>query len=650
MHQRQTSFCIAIAFYHHLLADEFRHLWRHYNTLHRNRLHFPPDPFPSNDDQSTPHFTEEQISRVYIPRLAPQRNTIDEVALLSAISSLYTGPDLTYFYRPDYSLHIPPDRYPRTTVPFAPPPQQPPFEQDTQAQPDSTIQLEPSSYTQALPPSPYTIRSASDTNMATAEGGSMPEESPRASTPQLGPASSPSALQSPTTTPSIPIASDISFADSAALSTATRPPPGFPHATVTDTIRQTARDTVAQHLRTVTEHQTKISQELSQHIRTSQEQSSKNIQDLTQQVSQLCQTLAQIPKRSFNPPPMYPPLDPPIRRPTSEFTRRSSLTNTTPLFDENEATPTTQRDRPLCQLTSINYIYTTFDVCTTHNSGTSLLPSSSQFHDAQETSPSSSTPQLAERLADALRESRESPPLNMDTFLYHPKPTKLTEADMDRFARKPLEEMTQAETYAFADQLEQYLTLDSVNPDLREEARALRSLTRYIRWQTIAKWLRLYANSASQFQYSKAFFWRYKYDNFAHECVPRSHRPPDLTESINRLTQTFIDHFNPQQQTFTRPNQNTRFRSNNYQSNNPNNNQQQNQQNQFQNNQQPQQQQSPYRPNNNNNNNNGRQRPFNTNQQRPFNNQNNQQPSTQQQANSKSTISTSSATISTTTE
>ena len=651
----RTSFSTVIAFYQTLLHHELRHLQQHYNLLFARRTPNRGAALSFPDIHQSPQFTEEQIQSVYIPRLAPQRTTIDDVALLSTISSPYVGPDLTHFYRPDYSLHVLPDRNPRTNLPFTPPAQQQPSEPDTQAQPASTPHIEQTPLPQAVPPSPITIYSSSDTNMATAEGGSLPDESSRVITPQLGPANSPATAESPSTTSPLPAIAETSTpTDTTLLTTTARPPPGFPHSTVADAIRQTARDAVTQQLRTVTEQQTKTSNDLTQHIRTTHEQTSKATQDLAQQVqatsqqlqqmqqqvTQLCQTFAQPPKRSLMLPSAYPPLEPPSRRSFPDFTRRSSYMTAWPPTDDLETTPITLRDRPIAQ--SPQSIASTRPLTFAERAAANTS-TSPQFYDAQETSSSSTSPPIAERIADALRESREPRPLNLETFLNNPKPPKLTEDDMERFARKSMDDLTQAETYAFADQLEQYLTLDQTNPDLREEARALRSLTQYIRWTTLAKWLKLYANPSSQFQYSKTAFWRHKYDNFAHECVPRSHRPPDLTESINRLTQTFINHFNPQQQqTNNRSNQNFRFRNNYNQSQtNQSQNQQGNQQANQQQNQQSQNQQTSqqqqYRPNNNNNynnNNNGRPRLFNNNQPRPFNNQNNQQPFNQQQRTS----------------
>ena len=258
-----TSFSSVLDFYQNFIHHELRHLQQHYNLLFARRTPNRGDTLSFPDINQSPHFTDEQIQSVYIPHLAPQRTTIDDVALFSTISSPYVGPDLTHFYRPDYTLHVLPDRNPRTDVPFTPPAQQQPAEPDTQAQPASTPHIEQTPLPQAVPPSPITIYSSSDTNMATAEGGSLPDESSRVITPQLGPANSPAAAESPSTTPPLPaIAEATTTTDTTILATTARPPPGFPHSTVADAIRQTARDAVTQQLRTVTEQQTKTSNEL----------------------------------------------------------------------------------------------------------------------------------------------------------------------------------------------------------------------------------------------------------------------------------------------------------------------------------------------------------------------------------------------------
>ena len=62
----------------------------------------------------------------------------------------------------------------------------------------------------------------------------------------------------------------------------------------------------------------------------------------------------------------------------------------------------------------------------------------------------------------------------------------LTEDDMERFARKQPERLTEQQTHAFADQLEQYLIYDYDNPDYIDERNALRHLAQYIKWKILA--------------------------------------------------------------------------------------------------------------------------------------------------------------------
>ena len=116
----RTSFPLVIAFYKNFLHHEFRHLTHHYQFLFAQRAPNRGTSLLFDDIHHTPHFTAEQTRSAYIPRLAPQRVTIDEIALLSTISSAYAGPDLMHFYRPDYTLHVLPDRNPRTNTPFTP--------------------------------------------------------------------------------------------------------------------------------------------------------------------------------------------------------------------------------------------------------------------------------------------------------------------------------------------------------------------------------------------------------------------------------------------------------------------------------------------------------------------------------------------------
>ena len=76
---------------------------------------------------------------------------------------------------------------------------------------------------------------------------------------------------------------------------------------------------------------------------------------------------------------------------------------------------------------------------------------------------------------------------------------------------------------------------DRNNPDYIDEGNALRRLAQYIKWKTLASWLQLYANPTIRFRFSKREFWRRKYDEHAHFCMPQPHQTPDITESIDRL-------------------------------------------------------------------------------------------------------------------
>ena len=138
---------------------------------------------------------------------------------------------------------------------------------------------------------------------------------------------------------------------------------------------------------------------------------------------------------------------------------------------------------------------------------------------------------------------------------------------MERFARKQPERLIEQQTRAFADQLEQYLMHDRDHPDYIDEGNVLRRLAQYIKWRTLALWLQLYANPTIRFRFSKREFWRRKYDEHAHFCMPQPHQTPDITESIDRLTRNLearLDLTIPQQ-----ANQNTQNRNYNNQQNRP---------------------------------------------------------------------------------
>ena len=75
------------------------------------------------------------------------------------------------------------------------------------------------------------------------------------------------------------------------------------------------------------------------------------------------------------------------------------------------------------------------------------------------------------------------------------------------------------------------------------------NLSRHTKPSLLCAWLQLYANPTVQFSYPKTLFWRHKYDENAHRCVPRPHRAPDIPECLERLTCTLEDHFQPHQST-----------------------------------------------------------------------------------------------------
>ena len=206
----------------------------------------------------------------------------------------------------------------------------------------------------------------------------------------------------------------------------------------------------------------------------------------------------------------------------------------------------------------------------------------------------------------------------------------LTEDDLERFSRQQPEKLTDYQIRAFADQLERYLSADPDNHEFIAESAALRKLIQSTKPSLLGAWLQLYTNSTVQFSYCKTLFWRRKYDENAHRCIPRPHRGPDIPECLERLTRTIEDHFQPtnRQQGNGNPQQRPQNNNNNYRPNNQrpyDNNQNRNFQPQYTQN---------YQPRNDNNRNNGNQQNYNRNDQNRNNNQNyssNRQPYQQQQ-------------------
>ena len=63
--------------------------------------------------------------------------------------------------------------------------------------------------------------------------------------------------------------------------------------------------------------------------------------------------------------------------------------------------------------------------------------------------------QWADTLATAVAQKQKPKPIDLDAFLDNARPPLLTENNMERFARKTTDRITEADTRFFADQLEQ---------------------------------------------------------------------------------------------------------------------------------------------------------------------------------------------------
>ena len=134
-------------------------------------------------------------------------------------------------------------------------------------------------------------------------------------------------------------------------------------------------------------------------------------------------------------------------------------------------------------------------------------------------------------------------PLTSLTFFTGTRNPLFTEDDLERFARKQPEKLTDYEIRAFADQLERYLSADPENHEFIAESATLRKLIQCTKPSLLGAWLQLYTNTNVQFSYCKTLFWQRKYDENAHRCIPRPHRGPDIPECLERLTRTIEDHF-----------------------------------------------------------------------------------------------------------
>ena len=97
--------------------------------------------------------------------------------------------------------------------------------------------------------------------------------------------------------------------------------------------------------------------------------------------------------------------------------------------------------------------------------------------------------QWANTLATAVAQKQKPKPIDLDAFLDNARPPLLTENDMERFACKTTDRITEADTRFFADQLEQFLLHDQTNTNRVEEGRALRKLAQYTHWKVLSQWL-----------------------------------------------------------------------------------------------------------------------------------------------------------------
>ena len=103
-------------------------------------------------------------------------------------------------------------------------------------------------------------------------------------------------------------------------------------------------------------------------------------------------------------------------------------------------------------------------------------------------------------------------------------------------------------------------------------------------WKTLAQWLQLYANPSYTFTFPKREFWRKKFDENAHRCLPQPRHVPDITDSLDRLAKGLEQRLektdasgNKQSNNSTNNNRNRSFNNNNQLRNSGTNNGQHNQ-------------------------------------------------------------------------
>ena len=92
--------------------------------------------------------------------------------------------------------------------------------------------------------------------------------------------------------------------------------------------------------------------------------------------------------------------------------------------------------------------------------------------------------------------------------------------DIETFLHIPNDRLTEQETHAFLDRIDNHLSKDPMDPDANAEARALRKLIPHTKWPRLAEWTKIYINSDVQLSYSRLTYWRKRLDESAVRCYP----------------------------------------------------------------------------------------------------------------------------------
>ena len=163
-------------------------------------------------------------------------------------------------------------------------------------------------------------------------------------------------------------------------------------------------------------------------------------------------------------------------------------------------------------------------------------------------------------------------PVNILAEFQNHEPSLLTQDEFRKFAAIPLHQLTESQVRRFTSRLDTLLSSNQSEPQLQEEAQALRTLLQNIEWKTIARWTQLYVNPEVKFSYSKIHYWRQRLDHNAARCYLQPSPPDDINTHLSHISKTLQQLANPN----TRPSpfinlNNQRFNNNNNNSFNSNN-------------------------------------------------------------------------------